>query len=110
MNVLLIWENVPESTDAYLIKDVSEEDLTRLQLAHGQLINNCDDEGIQPALDFINLYLGPIEYIEYSREFMNEIGFDPTEYGKWNQYKKPFQALGVNIKDADLLILSGFLL
>lgn len=42
--VILVWEEVPESTKVYSLF-VSNEDLTRLTRCHGKFINSDDFDG-----------------------------------------------------------------
>lgn len=48
MRVLLIWEDVPENTYAYLIENPTEEQLEILRAANGKYIGtDADDSAVQ---------------------------------------------------------------
>lgn len=57
--VLVIYENVPETTNLYLL-DVEEDTFNIMKLCHGHYINgNDENEEIHRAINILSLMLGP---------------------------------------------------
>jgi hypothetical protein len=54
MKVLIVFENVPETTDLFIV-EANEEDLKDLRLSHGNYINSVDNEDIENAISRVNL-------------------------------------------------------
>ncbi len=49
MKVLMVYENVPESTEIYIF-DANEDEVNDLKLSHGNYTNANCDESIEKAL------------------------------------------------------------
>ena len=69
-NVLLIWELIPENTEAYLIKNLSPDDMGKLLTCHMKFINFGSFENETWLSDFVEahkadkleLEKGPIDF------------------------------------------------
>jgi hypothetical protein len=100
--LLIIWEEVPESTSLYLIpsKDLTKEEVDTFHLCHGHFINLVDTpEDAEKALQEVNLWLSP-----------GYVSKDLTEpEGKFHKYKihKEDGYLRADIKQ---VVLCGFML
>lgn len=64
MNVLLVWENNPDSVDFYVIENPNEEQMRVLESSNGKFINS-DDEVEDTML--ISEAICTTKYIEYCR-------------------------------------------
>ncbi|MBJ8812626.1 hypothetical protein I5378_21785, partial [Citrobacter koseri] len=69
MKVLIIFENVPETTDLFIV-DADENELNDLRLSHGNYINSVDNEEIENAISRVNLRLG--ESGDYANDAADE--------------------------------------
>ncbi len=74
MNTLIIFENVPEDMDKYLIPDdvMTLEYHEKLQAAAGHWINSCSDEECEAVNEILNLI---------------EKNYETDELGPLAQYK-----------------------
>lgn len=81
MKVLIVFENVPETTDLFIV-EANEEDLKDLRLSHGNYINSVDNEDIENAISRVNLRLGSPN--DYSAKAATECGLAHEEVGKWD--------------------------
>lgn len=52
-NVLLIWEEVPESTKVYFLTDLTDEEFEKVKKCHGKF---CNCSGVPETL-WLNQYL-----------------------------------------------------
>ncbi|WP_186239470.1 hypothetical protein [Burkholderia gladioli] len=85
MRVLLVYQNVPESVDWFVVTDPSVEDLNILHLAHGCFINASNSEETDLALDKISEFLcDPSRKYIYSADYLEKAGSD---FGKWHSSK-----------------------
>lgn len=111
-NVILIWENIPESTEVFLLKDLTEEEFDIVSKCHGMIIN-VNNDGTFPdkdlAVDKVNLYLTPEKYKDssYSDEVLTEVGVTKEEVSKWDKFKITHGDL-IPVEGYDLLVVSGF--
>lgn len=81
MKVLIIFENVPETTDLFIV-DADENELNDLRLSHGNYINSVDNEEIENAISRVNLRLGNSG--DYANDAADECGLKIEDIGKWN--------------------------
>jgi hypothetical protein len=83
MRILLIWQEIPETTKFFVINDPSEHELSILTAAHGALINATDNTDEQEyAVSFLNIALSDPKYVTepktvYAKrfEFKGDIDF-----------------------------------
>lgn len=103
-NVLVVYQNIPESTFTYLIKEVSGETLEILKDCNNRFIN---DESENESCDKLNYWLSSKEY--YNEEWAAEVGLPKEECGKFADTK--FDATtAIDATDIDLVIITGFVL
>lgn len=103
-NVLVVYQNIPESTFTYLIKEVSGETLEILKDCNNRFIN---DESENESCDKLNYWLSNKEY--YNEEWAAEVGLPQEECGKFADTK--FDATtAIDATDIDLVIVTGFVL
>ena len=87
MKILILWELVPEDTEAYIVNVTDTDTLEKLKRCHGQYINGNDmDEGLS---DWLSKWMQTIK----SEKITLSPGSDP-----------------VSIADCELMILTGFIL
>lgn len=55
--VMIVFENVPEDTDIYVIDGVSQEDLQRMLRCHYRFTNVVGCEDVQEDLDWLAEFL-----------------------------------------------------
>ncbi|MHA2066089.1 MAG: hypothetical protein ACXABY_17095 [Candidatus Thorarchaeota archaeon] len=102
MNVLLIWEDVPENTRVFLLKDLPTEDVDLLKIAAGKFVNGNDH--------------GPAGRVQTRIENHTWKGMpDPEAVGIWAKYKiinlhGDQNPLAVPSVKVDLVVVSGFIL
>jgi hypothetical protein len=76
MNVFLIFEMVPDSTDMYFIPNVSDSDLKLLDAANGKYLNSdCKTDEVRKVCDFLS------EDPEYCTDP------EDKENCKWSEFK-----------------------
>ena len=95
MNVLLIWEDIPDSTIVYFLEDVSEEERKILGTANDCFINSDDSEEKLNATYLISDAISSdIEYCQ-NKEWA----------GKWSDkiINLPFEPN----KKIDLVVITG---
>lgn len=63
MKVLIVYENIPESTDTFVV-EANEAEVADLKLAHGNYVNVSEGENIEAAMHRISLRLGSEEYAD----------------------------------------------
>lgn len=81
MKVLIVFENIPETTDLFIV-DANDEELNDLRLSHGNYINSVDNDDIENAISRVNLRLGSPG--DYSAEAADECGLSHEDVGKWD--------------------------
>lgn len=79
--VLIIYENIPESTDLFIV-DANESELADLKLCHGNYTNAVDNEEIEKALSRVDARLGSKD--SAIAENTAWCGIDPNDVAKWN--------------------------
>lgn len=109
MKVLMVYENIPESTDVYLIDTDNVEHLNALKLSHGNYLNAAETDEIDIALNKINFFISNKDYI--TQEFADQVGEDISNGGQWLKFILP-ATQPVDIKDmnVDLLVITGFIM
>ena len=111
-NVILIWENIPESTEVFLLKDLTEEEFDIISKCHGMIIN-VNNDGTFPekdlAVDKVNLYLTPEDHkaSSYDEDYLKEIGVTKEEVAKWDKFKIN-HGVPIPVEGYDLLVVSGY--
>ncbi|WP_155635566.1 hypothetical protein [Burkholderia territorii] len=66
MKVLLVYQNVPESTDWYVIENPSPDELSVLNSAHGSFANAVGTSPVaEAALELIGAALSVSEHCDY---------------------------------------------
>ncbi|HHK5661561.1 TPA: hypothetical protein ACQVJ5_003939 [Serratia marcescens] len=106
--VLIIYENIPESTDLFIV-DANESELADLKLCHGNYTNAVDNEEIEKALSRVDARLGSKD--SAIAENTARCGIDPNDVAKWN-----FPAIErydpIYIKDfgIDMIVVTGFVM
>lgn len=53
--ILLIWEEVPEATTVFLLRDLTEEEKTKVRKCHNHFIN--DGNGWVEEVGWLSVYL-----------------------------------------------------
>lgn len=80
MKILMLYENIPDSTYIYILDNVSPDDWKWLQLAHGKYINEPGMEAnTQAACDKLSIYLENKEKLapsQISPLLLRDAGFD----------------------------------
>ena len=104
-NVLVIYENIPESTETYLLKNVSETDLDVIKDCHNRHIN-LDSES--DSCGILNYWLSPKD--SFNQEWADDVGLQKEECGKFNDCKIEVMKDGIDVKDVDLVVITGFYL
>jgi hypothetical protein len=94
MKVLLVYENIPECTDFFVITDPTEDDLVMLTDAHGKVLN-VDDEN--DGLAFVNNATCDPKYAEPGK----------PEAAKWHDSKITVEQL-LSAGPFDQVFWSGF--
>lgn len=106
MKVLIIYENIPESTDIFVV-DADDSEISDLNLCHRNYINVSEGDGVEMAMDRVSLRLGSAENI--TQEDCERCLLALSDAAKWNKCiidsDKP-----INIKDSDidLVFITGF--
>lgn len=107
MKVLMIYENVPETTDAYLIDTTDEMQIQDLRLAHGNYLNAAENDEIDSALQRINFYLCDT----VTDAFAEWVGLPKYIGGDWVKFKLPTtQPIDIKDMNVDLLVITGFIM
>ena len=66
MKVLLIYQNVPESVDWYVVENPSPDQLSVLNSAHGHFVNDVATSAVaEAALDLISAALALAEHCNH---------------------------------------------
>lgn len=109
MKVLVVYQNIPESTNVHII-DADGEDLEILKTCHNCYVNAGDmtDEQ-EKATEKLNFFLSNPQYI-YA-DFANDVGLPIEQGAKWHgtmlQDDKP---IDVSKLDVELIICTGFMM
>lgn len=103
-NVLVIYQNVPESTYTYLLKGVSDDVVEVVKDCNNRYIN---DESENESCDKLNYWLSDKEY--FNDEWQQEVGLPKEECGRFADTK--FEAITpIDATEIDLVVITGFLL
>ena len=114
MRILLVWQEIPESTKFYILENLSEQELDVLAKSHGGLINstsNTDEQ--ETALSFVSFALTDPKYAGESKEkyaaqfeFKGDIDF---WLSRW--FKNEIDEATLPIRGPfDQVFVSGFIL
>lgn len=110
-NVLIVYEEVPESTKMFLVK-ANLHDEQFLNLAHGNYINIECDDSTEKAMTAISLFLGSREDIsDIDTNAAIEAGISTDEIGKWHGTGVDYDGMVDVVKmGIDAVIVTGFIL
>lgn len=65
MSVLVVYQNVPESTELFLIPNsVWDEHKEKISLCNNRLLNTRQQKNVQDALEWLNAATQPTEYVD----------------------------------------------
>ena len=109
MKVLVIYNNIPESTNVHVI-DAEGEDLEILKTCHNCYVNAgyMTDEQ-EKATDRLNFFLSNPEYID--DEFSKQVGLPIEQWGKWYEtICSDSSPIDVSKESIELIVLTGFLM
>lgn len=115
MNVLVVWEMIPESMTMYMIP-MSEEEFKIVSKANGHIINVAEDisEESQYALDYLNLALTDKKYAEekFNIKYAEEVSVPREVIGKWADLAIKYESSEAFIPTdkIDAIVSSGFYL
>ena len=108
MKVLLVYENVPESTDFYLV-DADDADIADLTLAHGNYLNGCDAKDIEEACNRLMIRISDPETVD--EQWLAAAKADKSIAGKWLGNKSvittPISVAAANI---ELVVVTGYIM
>ena len=105
MNVMVIYEEIPESTKIYMI-EMTKEEYDTVKEAHNRFIN-VDESNL--AMDYFNIALSKPD--DYLNDYADEVGVSRDVIGKWHK-----NVLDVSegpylpAKKIDAVIVTGFAL
>ena len=109
MKVLVIYQNIPESTNVHII-EADGEDLEILKKCHNCYVNAGDmtDEQ-EKATDKLNFFLSKPEYID--EEFANQVALPVGEGAKWwGTMMDDSNPIDLSKYNVDLVVCTGFLM
>lgn len=75
--ILLIWEEIPESTKVFLLADLDQEDFDKVCAAHGAYANSGDEDDSKKAW-----WLSSFLYDEKARKLRFDTLYDSDQKGK----------------------------
>ncbi len=110
MKVLVVYQNIPESTNLHII-DAEGRDLEILKNCHGCFVNSGElSEEQEAATSALNFYLSPLEYID--ADFAESVGLSIEEGGKWADTKidDSEEPVDVSEQGIEIVISTGFLM
>lgn len=104
-NVLIVYENIPESTSTYLLKNVSGKDLEVIKDCHGRHMNLETESN---SCGILNYWLSPKD--AFDQEWADQLGLTKEECGKFHHCNQSAVKGGIDTTQVDLVILTGFYL
>lgn len=109
MKVLVIYQNIPESTNIHII-DADGDDLEILKICHNCYVNGGDmTEEQEKATDKLNFFLSKPEYIDEA--FATMVGLPVREGAKWwGTVLEDSKPIDLSKYDVQLIICTGFLM
>lgn len=109
MKVLVIYQNIPESTNVHII-DADGDDLEILKTCHNCYVNAGDmTEEQEKATDKLNFFLSKPEYID--EEFANMVGMPVRDGAKWwGTTLDDSKPIDLSKYDVELVVCTGFLM
>lgn len=109
MKVLVIYQNIPESTNIHII-DADGDDLEILKACHNCYVNAGDmTEEQEKATDKLNFFLSKPEYID--EKFANMVGMPVRDGAKWwGTVLEDSKPIDLSKYDVELVICTGFLM
>lgn len=104
MKVLIVYENIPESTDTFIV-EANEAEVADLKLAHGNYVNVSEGEDIEAAMHRISLRLGSEEYT--TAEDCAACQLAEADIAKWNgsNVTGPISVVDSGI---EMVVVTGF--
>lgn len=104
MKVLIVYENIPESTDTFIV-EANEAEVADLKLAHGNYVNVSEGEDIEAAMHRISLRLGSEQYA--TADDCEACNLNVADIAKWNG-SNVVGPIDVNEQGIGLVIVTGF--
>jgi hypothetical protein len=96
MKVLLVWEEVPDSTKFFVFDNPSLEDILTLTVAHGGMIN-CDiPKKQEEALSLVYAAIQNMEDVPSKKQWKKDFKFKAdVEYwlGRWKSFEITTEAV-----------------
>lgn len=103
-NVLVIYQNIPESTDTYLLKGISGDVLDVVKDCNNRFIN---DESGNESCDKLNYWLSDKKY--FNDEWQKEVGLPKEECSRFANAR--FDALEpIDASEIDFVVITGFVI
>lgn len=105
MKVLIVYENIPESTDMFIV-EANERDLFDLKLSHGNYANACDNDDIEQAMARLSIRLADEKPFPDTVEWC---GSQAEDIGKWSGCKVDGSSpVIVTESGIEMVIVTGF--
>lgn len=106
MRVLIVYENIPESTDMFIV-DAHGQELEDLRMAHGNYVNAIDNEETEKAMARISLRLGSKE--SDNAKIREWCGLEESDVAMWEftGLTNP-EPISVPDSEIDMVIVTGF--
>lgn len=109
MKFLVIYENVPETTDSFVIETFDQVEINTLKLIHGHYINNEENEVILDICTqwYYKLY-GEDRWA--NKEEYSKCGVEDADVGKYFKNKiDSKEMISVKSLDIDYVVVTGFI-
>jgi len=109
MKILIIYENIPETTDLFVLETSDSEEIKNLGIIHGHYINAEENEEILDNCTqwYYKLY-GETTWAD--KEEYSKYGVQDNEVGKYFKNKIDYQdILDVKSLDIDYVVVTGFI-
>lgn len=109
MKFLIIYENVPETTDLFVVETSDSEEIKDLRVIHGHYINAEENEEILDTCTrwYYKLY-GETTWAD--KEEYSKYGVQDNEVGKYFKNKiDSKEMISVKSLDIDYVVVTGFI-
>lgn len=108
MKVLMVYENVPESTDIYVF-DANDDEVADLKLSHGNYTNAVDDEDIEKALSRVLVRISDPK--DCDDDWLSYCGAGKADAGKWRESKVD-NSTAIIVKDSgiEMVVVAGMIM
>lgn len=108
MKVLIVYENIPESTDMFVV-EANDNELCDLRLAHGNYSNAVDNDDVEQALSRVLIRISDTRDVD--DEWLAYCGAQEADIGKWLpgkiDMKDPVDIAGFGI---EVLVVTGMVM